>query len=167
MVLLILVGLTHSGSPAGGPSWGWLTWDSLGWDDPFFHVSLDPCPLCRLTQERSGGGRIEERVWKRACFFPALLASRSLSSPLYGRAWSPHGRHPREAWLPGSAGSGAVSAAVTHTCLRTMSSSAETVPSLRGILVPAVKTIVCLPLLHLVPTLHLIKRQNNPGYDIS
>lgn len=41
----------------------------------------------------------------------------------------------------------------------------QTVPSLRGILIPA-KTMICFTLLHLVPALLLIKLQNSPRYDI-
>ena len=93
-----------------------------------------------------------------------FLASASISL-LHGPAWSQCGKHCRRTWLLTAWEAGDVSAIHhSHHVFQEVFSSAKTVPSLGGMLVPAVKTIVCFTLLHLVPALHLITQQNSPGY---
>ena len=140
----------------------------LGWSRmplTFFHVALiysqaSPWRVLMVvdTQDKKESEDVQE-------FFLASASISLLSSHSHGPAWSQCGKHCRRTWLLTAWEAGDVSAIHhSHHVFQEVFSSAKTVPSLGGMLVPAVKTIVCFTLLHLVPALHLITQQNSPGY---
>lgn len=125
--------------------------------------------LCLSDLQQASSGVLswwwqdKRRAWKCASiFFVPLCVLCLLSGPGPESMWEARGKgmaaakHTKPGLLVQS---------ITCIMFSNNYCPRQTVPSLRGILIPA-KTIICFTLLHLVPALHLIKLQNSPRYDI-
>lgn len=160
VILLILAGLVH----VSVISW----WVILGMARRMAQLSS----MClsdwssRLAQACChSGGRTEEREWKCVSIFSRpLLVSRLLSTWASPEAAGEALRKGRTMRHHGKLGLSAQ--CIIYTMSLKKYFPKQRLFPLRGILVPAVKTIVCFIRVHMVPALYLIKQQNSPGYDI-
>lgn len=160
VVLLSWLGLFMHRSSDGGSSWD-------GWSRLTLARMTQPFPCVPSTPQQASPGvfswrwQDRRREWK-CVSISSGLCSNHICLPLMCKA-------PPSIREGGATGRQGLSEAHEPLLVTRLSRSIvlnKNCSSLRGILVPAVNTIIFFTLLHLVFALQLIKQQNSPGHNI-